>query len=475
MNVKVIINTMAKVMLIEAALMVLPLAVGFIYGENCVSSIAITIAIAAVLGFVLQKLTKTNTKGAYIKEGFAIACLSWIVMSAIGALPFVFAKEIPNFIDAFFEVVSGFTTTGASILTDVEAMSHGLLFWRSFTHWVGGMGILVFVMAIIENPDRSINIMRAEMPGHALDKFTSKSKTMAKTLYYLYLAITGLEIVFLLLGGMPLFDSLITAFGTAGTGGFGIKADSIASYNAYCQWVVGIFMLLFGVNFNIYYLLVIKKFKNVLESNELWTYIGIAVGATIIISINIVPLYGSLSETVRTAFFQVSSISTTTGFATTNFDVWPQLSKCVLFLLMFSGGCLGSTAGGIKVTRIVVLFQTLKNDVKRRINPRSVHNVRLNGKTIDASEEKNVSSYLALYVFVLIITTLLISFEPFDFESNITAAVSCFNNIGPAFAAFGPTSSYAAYSGFSKLVLSFAMLAGRLEIYPLLVLFARKK
>ena len=470
MNYKIILNTLGKVILLEAALLLLPTGVALIYGEGCTAFILTALA-AAVIGAALTLLFVTEDKHLSIRDSFAIVSFSWLGISLIGALPFVISGEIPRFADAFFETVSGFTTTGASILENVESMSHGLLFWRSFTHWLGGMGVLVFVMAIMEKaPDRSINILRAEMPGHSVDKFTPKSRNTAKTLYYIYLALTAAEFILLLCGGMPVFDSAVHALGTAGTGGFGIKSDSIASYSAYLQWVITVFMLLFGVSFNIYFLLLLRRWKSVADSNELWCYLGIFAAAVVIITVNIYPMYGNLKEAVRLSAFQVSSIITTTGFATADFDLWPQLSKAVLIILMFCGGCMGSTAGGLKISRITALFQMAGNELRRSISPRSVSAVRLNGRTLTEGEEKGILSYLVLYLSVIVTVFLLISFEPLGFETNFSAAVSCVNNIGPGFSLVGPAASYASYSAFSKVVLSLAMLMGRLEIYPMLSL-----
>lgn len=473
MRYKIVLHTVGRVILFEAALLLLPLAVSLIFGESCAKAFMLTILIAAALGFAVSRLCDSSEKDIFIREGLAIVSLSWISISAIGALPFVISGEIPSYIDAFFETVSGFTTTGASILTDVESMSRGLLFWRSLTHWLGGMGVLVFVMAIMEKvPDRSINILRAEMPGHSVDKLVPRSRSTAKILYYIYLALTALEIVFLLCGGMPLYDSIIHALGTAGTGGFGIKADSIASYSHYLQWVITVFMLLFGVSFSLYYLLLLKKWRVVLGSNELKCYLGIGLAAFVIVTVNIYPMYGNIADAVRLSAFQVSSLLTTTGYATADFDLWPQLSKAVLFLLMFSGGCMGSTAGGLKISRIVVLAQSVRNELRRALLPRSVSSVKLNGRQLDPQEVKSVHSYFAIYLSVIIAVFLLISFEPFGMETNLSAAVSCVNNIGPGFQLVGPAANYAAYSGFSKLVLSLAMLLGRLEIFPMLLLFS---
>lgn len=475
MKYKIVFYTVGRVMLFEAALLMIPLAVSFVFGESCAVAFIISVLIALVPGLALTLLCRGAQKDIFIREGLAIVALSWVCISAVGALPFVISGEIPSYIDAFFETVSGFTTTGASILTDVESMSRGLLFWRSLTHWLGGMGVLVFVMAIMEKvPDRSINILRAEMPGHSVDKLTPRSKSTAKILYYIYLALTALEIVFLLLGGMPLYDSIVHALGTAGTGGFGIKADSIASYSHYLQWVITVFMLLFGVSFNLYYLLLLKKWRAVLDSNELKCYFGIWLAAFLIIAVNIYPLYGSVADAIRLSAFQVSSLVTTTGYATADFNLWPQLSKAVLFLLMFAGGCMGSTAGGLKMSRIVVLAQSVRNELRHALRPRAVSSVRLNGRRLDPQEVKSVHSYFAIYITVIIAVFLLISFEPFGFETNLSAAVSCVNNIGPGFDLVGPAASYADYSGFSKLVLSLAMLLGRLEIFPMLLLFSPK-
>ena len=471
MNYKIILNTLGRVILLEAALLLLPAGVAVIYCEACAASFALTALLAAAVGSALSLLCRTERKNLNTRDGFAIVSLSWLAISLIGALPFVISGEIPRFVDAFFETVSGFTTTGASILDNVERMSHGLLFWRSFTHWLGGMGVLVFVMAIADKaPDRSINILRAEMPGHSVDKFTPKSRNTAKTLYYIYLAMTAAEFVLLLCGGMPLFDSAVHALGTAGTGGFGIKADSIASYSAYLQWVITVFMLLFGVSFNIYILMLMKRWKDAAAANELWCYLGIFAAALVAVTVNIYPVYGSLTESVRLSAFQVSSIITTTGFATADFNMWPQLSKGILVILMFCGGCMGSTAGGFKMSRITALFQIAGNELRRSISPRSVSAVRLNGRTLTAQEEKGILSYLVLYLSVIVTVFLLISFEPFGFETNFSAVVSCVNNIGPGFDLVGPAANYASFSAFSKVVLSLAMLMGRLEIYPLLSL-----
>ena len=471
MNYKTIFNIIGKVLLLEAALMLLPLGVSVIYSDGCTVDLLIGAAAAAALGAVMFLPTRKAGKPLSVRDSLAVAALTWLFASLAGCLPFLISGEISSFPDAFFETVSGFTTTGASILTDVERMSRSLQFWRSFTHWLGGMGILVLVTAIAAGSgDGSTNILKAEMPGHSLDKFTPKAKNNAKLLYDIYIVLTLLETVLLIAGGMPVFDSVVHALGTAGTGGFGIKADSIASYSAYLQWVITVFMLLFGVSFNIYCLMLVRRWREALRSNELRCYLGIFAAATVIVCINIYPMYGSVSDVIRLSSFQTAAIITTTGYATADFNTWPQLSKAVLFILMFCGGCMGSTAGGLKISRVTVLAQVCANELRRSINPRSVNSVKLNGSVLTSEQEQRVLSYLALYIAVIAVTFILISVNGLGFEENISAVVSCVNNIGPGFGLIGPAGSYATYSGFAKIVLSVAMLIGRLEIYPLLAL-----
>ncbi len=469
MNRRMVFYILGQMFKSAAALMVLPLLISLLYGEKCVWSFLITIVIALVIGVPLAFFCKTEDHVIYAKEGFVIVALAWFALSAVGALPFVISREIPSYVDAFFETVSGFTTTGASILTDVEAMSRGLLFWRSFTHWVGGMGVLVFIMAIIPSvSDRSIHILRAEMPGPIVGKIVPRAGDTAKILYLIYIVLTAVEIILLVIGGMPLYDSVIHAFGTAGTGGFGIKSDSIAGYSPFLQWVITIFMMIFGVNFNLYYLLLRKRVKAVFKSEELWFYIGIALVATIIITVKIYPLYTSVGESLRLASFQVASIITTTGYATADFNLWPELAKATLLLLMFTGACAGSTAGGMKLSRVVMLFKMIRREIKHMLHPRSVGAVRFEGKKVEDGVLSSVGSYLALYVVCFVMIFFVLCLEPFDFETNFSAAAACFNNVGPGFAGVGPTASYADYSALSKIVLSVAMLLGRLEIYPIL-------
>ncbi len=470
MNQRMVFYTVGQIMRVTSFLLLLPAAVALLYRETTVWAFLIAVLVALASGTALTLLSRPRDHVIYAKEGFIIVSLAWLALSAIGALPFYLSGEIASYTDAFFETVSGFTTTGASILNNIENMSHGLLFWRSFTHWIGGMGVLVLVMAVIPNvSDRSIHIMRAEMPGPVVGKLVPRVKDTAKILYLIYIALTIIEIIFLLSGGMSLFDSIVHTFGTAGTGGFGIKADSIAGYSPYLQWVITIFMAIFGINFNLFYLLLLRRFRAVLRSAELWCYVGILIFSGTIIAFNIASLYPTMSEALRTAFFQTSSILTTTGYATTDFNLWPELSKGILLLLMFIGGCAGSTAGGLKVARVLILGKRIRKELQHMIHPRSVNTVKFEGKTLDEATLNNVTVYFALYILIFGIVFLLLCLEPFDFSTNFSATAACFNNVGPGFGLVGPSSSYSVYSDFSKWILSFAMLFGRLEIFPLIL------
>lgn len=469
-----VLYMVGTVVKIEAALMVLPLIVSLIYRESCSMDFLISIGVALVTGFALTLIFKPGNKVFYAKEGFVIVALAWIALSLIGALPFYISREIPSFVDAFFETVSGFTTTGASILTDVESMSKGLLFWRSFTHWVGGMGVLVFVMAVIPKiSDRNIHILRAEAPGPIVGKIVPKMKRTAGILYIIYIVLTVITFLFLLAGGMPVFDSVIHAIGTAGTGGFGIKADSVGSYSPYIQWVITAAMIAFGVNFNLYYFMLIRKYKSVIKNEEFMVYALIVITSTIVIAFNISPLYGTVEETVRHSAFQVATVISTTGFSTVDFNQWPGLAKTILFILMFSGGCAGSTAGGFKVSRILLLVKTIKRELKKLLHPRAVDVVRLDGKRVDEATLTSLHSYFAIYIALFAVVVVLLGFDSFNLETNITVAASCLNNIGPGLGAAGPAESYALFSPFSKLILSFTMLLGRLEIFPVVLTLSR--
>ena len=475
MNKKMVFYTLGQLLVLEAVLFILPLVVSLIYGEKNWIWFVFSAAVAVAVGGVFMLVCRKRNSVIYAKEGFAIVALSWIALSLVGALPFFLSREIPSYVDAFFETVSGFTTTGASILNDVEALSHGMLFWRSFNHWIGGMDVLVFIMAIIPSvSERSIHIMRAEVPGPIVGKLVPRAKDTARVLYLMYIVLTVLEIIFLLFGGMNLFESVVHSFGTAGTGGFGVKADSIGGYSPYCQWVITVFMIIFGLNFNLYYLLLIRRFKSVFKNAELWVYLGIVFTSIAIIAVNISSMYSSVGESVRYSAFQVASIISTTGYSTANFDLWPGFSKAILLVLMFIGSCAGSTAGGLKISRIILLIKMGRNELRHLVSPKRVSSVRVDGKQVDSAVLKNAGNYFILYILCFGAIFLLLSIEPYSMETNFSATAACFNNIGPGFAAVGPMESFAGYSIFSKLLLSFAMLLGRLELFPMLLIFSRR-
>lgn len=472
MNYRAISYTVGRILQLESVLFVIPMIVSLIYRESSsIIAFLLSSVIALALGLFLTYILGKNDKLIFAKEGFAIVAIAWICLSAVGALPFLISGQIESFADAFFETVSGFTTTGASILDNVGALSKGMLFWRSFTHWLGGMGVLVFIMAIFpQDTGRNIHIMRAEMPGPIVGKLVPRIKDTAKILYLIYVVMTAIEVVFLLAGGMTLYESLLHSFGTAGTGGFGIKVDSLSSYSAYLQWVITIFMLLFGINFNLYYLILIKQFRSVVKSTELWTYLAIVLFSGAVITINILPLYSGFGEAVKHAFFQVASIITTTGYSTADFNLWPSASKAILLILMFIGGCAGSTSGGIKVSRYIIAVKAILRDIKHMVHPSAISSVKFEGKKIDDKTRHGVSTYFAVYFIIFWIIFFFISFEPFDFETNFSAVATCFNNIGPGFGMVGPAASFAGYSMPAKILLSFAMLLGRLEIFPILIM-----
>ena len=474
MNNKMIWNTIGRVIRIEAVLLLFPLVTSIIYTETLsVISFLITAVIAFVLGAILTHFTKTDNRVIYAREGFVIVALAWISMSVIGCLPFIISGQIPSFIDALFETVSGFTTTGASIVTDVSTLGYGMKFWRSFTHWIGGMGILVFVVAFIsKTADRSIHVLRAEMPGPIIDKITPRSKDTAKIPYLIYSGLTVLLIVMLALGDMPLYDSIVTALATAGTGGFSIYQDSVASISNYSQWVLSIFMLLFGVNFNVYFLIAIGKLRSVFRSVELRAYLLIFTAATVIVVLNIFTTCQNFEEALRLSVFQVSSVMTTTGFSTADYNLWSEMAKGTLLILMLIGGSAGSSAGGLKVSRVLLLFKKIGAEFKRIINPKRVSTIQLEGKKIEESTVNGVTAYFAIYVVLIVFVAFLLSIDGFSFETNLTAAIASLNNIGPGFDAVGPLSTYAGYSPFSKIILTITMLLGRLEIYPLLIALA---
>ncbi len=472
MNNRMIAYIIGRILLTEAALLVLPLLVTVLYGESPVPFLIPILLLALCGGAMGWK--KPKSTALYARDGLAVVALAWICMSLFGALPFVLSGDIPNYVDAFFETVSGFTTTGSSILTEIEPLSRGGLFWRSFTHWVGGMGVLVFVMAILPmNDGHGMHLMRAEVPGPTVGKLVSRMSDTAKILYSIYLVMTVVEIVLLLAGGMPLYDAAIHAFGTAGTGGFSCRNLSVGAYDSvYFDVVIGVFMLLFGVNFNLYYFLLIRRFRDVLHSEELRAYLLIVAASVLAIAVNISHLYQSFAASLRYAFFQVSSIITTTGYATADFNAWPAFSKAILVILMFVGACAGSTGGGMKVARIVILAKTSVCDMRKMLHPNAVATVRFEGKPIGEKNIRSVHLFLTVYLIVFTISCLLLSLEEMDLVTTFTAVAACMNNIGPGLEVVGPMGNFAAFSPWAKVLLSFDMLVGRLEIFPMLLLFA---
>ena len=470
MNGAMIIYILGQVLRIEGALMLPSFFVGLIYGEKQGWAYLAMAAVCVVLGTLITIKRPKNTT-IYLKEGCVSTALCWIVLSAFGAIPFVLTGEIPSFTDAMFETVSGFTTTGSSILTDVEAMSYSSLFWRSFTHWIGGMGVLVFLLAVLPMAGGSqFNLMKAESPGPSVGKLVPKVGSTARILYVIYFGLTVLEIVLLLLGGMPVFEAITHSFGTAGTGGFGVKADSIASYSPYLQWVITIFMILFGVNFNAYYFLFFGQLRKAFRMEEVRWYFIIILASTGIIFATLLGTYAPF-EALTHAAFQVGTIITTTGFATADFDQWSSLAKTVLVLLMFVGACAGSTGGGIKVSRILVFFKSSFREIGSYIHPRSVNRIKVEGRPVDHESIRSINVYLTAYMLIFCLSILLISIEGQDVITTFTSVAATINNIGPGLAVVGPTGNFSSFNIFSKWVLIFDMLAGRLELFPMLILF----
>ena len=471
MNYRMIAYLTGVIILIEAAFMLLPLVVALLYGEMSGVWFLVTLAAAALLGFVLTRLRPVK-RTMYAREGFVITALAWIVISLIGAAPFTLSGQIPNYLDAVFETVSGFTTTGASILPNVEALDQCMLFWRSFTHWLGGMGILVFMLALVNLAGGEANhLLRAESPGPSVSKMVPNMRKSSAILYTIYMVMTLAEVVLLVLGGMPLFDSLCHAFGTAGTGGFGVKAASIGYYDSYyLQGVIAVFMVLFGVNFNVYFFLLMRKFSMALRNTELRAYLAIVLVSTVTIALNIAGMMPSLFDAFHHAFFTVSSIITTTGFATVDFNQWPELSRLLLVLLMIVGACAGSTGGGVKVSRFVILTKATAYEIRRLLHPRSVKVLTMDGKPIGRETVQGVQGYMMVYFFVTVISMLLVSLDNFDLTTTITAVEATLNNIGPGLNLVGPTENFALFSPLSKIVLTLDMLLGRLELFPVLIL-----
>ncbi len=479
MNYRVVFNTLGKVFLIEAILLLFPMFVGFYYQENSCLDYLIPIAILIAVGVPLF-LIKAKDKSIYAKEGFVIVSLAWLLMSVFGAIPFVLNGALPNYVDAFFETVSGFTTTGSSVIPNVEVVDKSILFWRSLTHFIGGMGVLVFVLAVTPGYNSgAMHVLRTESPGPTVGKLVSKLSFTARILYGIYVVMTAILIVLLLAGGMPFFDSVVHAFGTAGTGGFGIKSDSIASYSSYLQVVIAVFMLLFAINFNVYYLILIKNVKKAFSSEELRAYLIIIFASTLAIALNILESAVNFGDALKHAFFQVTSISSTTGFVSTDFQSWPDFSKAILIILMVIGASAGSTGGGLKVSRLVILIKSVFADIKRMLHPKSVVTVKFENEPLSKDVERNVHSFFIVYVFIIAVCTLLLCLlEPqatFEggsaFLSHFTATLTCISNVGPGLDLVGPMFNFAWYSSLSKIILSMVMLIGRLEIFPIILLF----
>lgn len=477
MNVKSISRTVGLILLITGIFQLFPLLIAVIDREprNILAYIE-SLCLILLVGSALLLFSRGGNRMFSAQEGFAATGLSWIFMSAFGALPFFLSGQIPSYVDAFFEMVSGFTTTGASILTDVEALSRCNLFWRSFSHWLGGMGVLVFLLAVVpgarKNGGTGIYLMRAESPGPSVDKLTPHLRQTAMILYGIYILLTALCIGCLLLGGMPVFDSFCIAFGTAGTGGFAIKNSSMGGYSCFLQTVVTVFMFLFGVNFSLYYMLLLRKFKAVFKNEELRLYFGIAAGSIVLIAINISRMYNTVYEAVHHAAFQVVSIMTTTGYGTVDFEQWPAFSKAILLSLMFIGASAGSTGGGLKVSRVLLLMKSIRRTIRKALHPRRVQPVYMDGRAVSEEVCDNVNAYLAIYCVILVLSFAIISVDGFSIGTNFSAVASCFNNIGPGFELVGATQNFSIYSDLSKIILSLDMLLGRLEIFPLLLLLS---
>ena len=473
MNRKMVLHILSRILIVEAILMLPSVIVGLIYWERATTAFFAPIVILAVLGLALG-IKKPKNREIYARDGFFVVACAWVLMSLFGALPFYLSGYFKSYIDALFEVISGFTTTGSSVLSDVEALPKCILFWRSFTNWVGGMGVLVFVMAIIPlSDDRSLHIMRAESPGPIVGKLVPKMKDTAKILYGIYIALTAICALLLLFGGMNLFDALCHSFSTAGTGGFSVRNAGIGHYNsAYIEMVIAVFMILFGINFNLFYLILLGHIKDALKSEELRWYLSIVGLSTLVITLNIMSSFKG--QSFRYAFFQVASLITTTGFATTDFNYFPELSKSILVLLMFTGACAGSTGGGFKISRLIIILKSFKKEIKKLFHPNSVTVIKLENKPIDSSLSHSTVNYFMMYILIMMASCIAISVDNFDFTTNVTAVISCFNNIGPGLNVVGPMGNFGGFSIFSKLVLSLDMLFGRLEILPMLVLFSAR-
>lgn len=468
-----IVYIIAKMLGVEGAVLLIPAFVAFLYGESDVIQFLIVSAVLGAIFFIFGRKRPEN-KVIYAKEGLVIVGLVWILWSLFGALPFVLTGSIPSYVDAFFETVSGFTTTGSTILTDIEALPKGVAFWRSLTHWIGGMGVLVFVMMLTSLDDEhSMHLMRAEVPGPEADKLVPKARATARILYLMYFVLTAAEVVFLMFGGMSFYDALLHSFSTAGTGGFSNRNASVAYYDsAYIDGVITVFMILFGVNFNLYFLIRLKNWKDALKNEELHAYLGIIAGAVAIVTVNILGIYGNLVHAFRYASFQVASVITTTGFCTADFNLWPELSKVVLLGIMVIGACAGSTGGGIKVSRFLILVKSIKQEVRRMLHPKAVTIVKINGKRVGNDTIRSVYIYFISYILVMMVSILLVSINNFDFATTFSSVLTTLNNVGPGISMVGPVENFHMFSPLSKLVFCMDMLLGRLEIFPYLLLMS---
>ncbi len=466
-----------QIMRVLGACMLLPLLVSVIYNEPASRNAFAGTALALILLGTLAALKKPKNKDVYTREGMAVTAFTWILVSIFGACPFFFSGEIPNFADAIFETVSGFTTTGSTILTNIEGMSRSCLFWRSFSHWLGGMGVLVFVLAILpQNDTRTMHLVRAESPGPTVGKLVAKMSFSVRILYCIYISLTVLEAILLLFGGMSFFEAINHAFATAGTGGFGLKNGSIADYNsAYIDFIITLFMALFSVNFSLYYLLLVGKISQFFKNEELRTFLGICTASIVIIALNILHIYGDFWTALRYSGFQVFAMISTTGFSTANYMEWPVLSQAILILLMFVGGCAGSTGGGLKVSRIVILFKMAVKEIRLALNPRAIVSVKMDGKALDKDVVRGVGAYFALFMFLLALSVLILSLDGHDIGTTVSSVITCMNNVGPGIGEVDPSGNFSGFSSWAKILLSFDMLLGRLEIYPLLVLLTVRK
>ena len=472
MNKRLILYVLGMILAVLAALMTLPLLVAALCHEREGAGFLWSIGLSLLLG-VPMLLQRPRDRALYAREGYVAVALSWVVISLAGAVPFTVSGVIPNYLDAVFETVSGFTTTGASIVPAVEELPKCMLFWRSFTHLLGGMGVLVFMLALVPlTGGDTIFLLRAESPGPSVSKVVPRMRTTAAILYAIYLGMTLLEILLLLAGGMPLFDSICHAFGTAGTGGFGIKNDSLAGYSTYLQGVISVFMLLFGINFNFYVFLLMRRFKTALRISEVWAYLGIVASAVLIITINVLPQSAGVFPAFHHALFSVSSIITTTGYATADFNLWPELSRILLVILMLVGACAGSTGGGMKVSRIMILIKSCRCEVSRLLHPREVKVMTMDGKRVPDSTVRGVQAYCTAYVLITVGSILLVALDNFDFTTTVTAVIATLNNIGPGLGMVGPAGGFAAFSPLAKVVMTLDMLFGRLELFPLLILLS---